>query len=238
MNYKDLISQDPLYNYLHSICLHEPELAQELRSYTIQNCRDYHMMTTPEQAQFMALIAKVTNTRNYLEIGTYTGYSTFIMAQAILNNLLLNNNNNKHTNLSPKIITIDKKLQNLEIAKNYWQAASIDIYIEAICLDAEIALRDILEKTNSSLEPLLFDIVYIDANKSQYQTYYELTYKLLKQNGIMFIDNVFMGYNKQNKKAKTYQNNIHDFNLRLKNDTRVQISTIPFAGGLTMLYKL
>lgn len=221
---------EELHQYALGIGLKEPTIARELRKYTQNNLSNHQMLTAPDQCQFMALLARLTNAKNYLEVGVFTGYSTMIMGLAL-----------KNINLLPqncKIVAIDNNQKHLNIAMKFWQTAKIDDIITVLCDDAINALEKLHNKTKNEND--LFDIAYIDANKSDYLTYYEYTYKLVRKGGIILIDNIFVGGRVINQDANNpkYVAKIAELNQFINKDKRVEISVLSIGDGLTIAYKI
>ena len=220
-----------LYQYALNIGLKEPKIARELREYTQNNFGNHQMLTTPDQCQFMALLAKLISAKRYLEIGVFTGYSTMIMGLALKNNL-------HSTSQSCKIVAIDNNQKHLDVAIKFWQTAKIDDIITVLCDDALKALECLYNRPRKENE--LFDIVYIDANKSDYLMYYEYAYKLVRRGGIILVDNIFLDGKviNQNTKTPNYAVKIAEFNEFIHKDNRIEISVLSIGDGLTIAYKL
>lgn len=223
---------EAIHQYALTIGMREPQIATDLREYTVKNFKNHQMLTPPEQAQFMAFLVKLITATKYLEIGVFTGYSTLIMA------LALKNNQRTQAATDLEIIAIDNNYHNLNTARNFWQMAQVDDIITSICNDATDALKELENKRKHPTQ--LFDIAYIDANKAAYLSYYESAYKLIRCGGIIIIDNIFLNGRvaKLTPDAPNYVVKMAEFNQFIYNDTRVDISVLNIGDGLTLAYKL
>ena len=179
-----------------------------------------NMQIAPEQGQFMALLIKIIAASRLIEIGTYTGYSTLVCALALSDG---------------KIIAIDRDPVATAIAQDFWQQAKVDHLIDLRIGDAQDILESLVQ--NNSYNGAI-DFVFIDADKVNYPIYYELSLKLLRKNGVILFDNVLWGgavadeeYQDRNTTA------IRDLNLKLLDDSRVDISLVPIGDGLTIARK-
>ena len=178
------------------------------------------MQIAPEQGQFMALLVKIIGAKRLIEIGTYTGYSTLVCALALSDG---------------KIIAIDSDSASTSIAQDFWQQAKVDHLIELRIGDAQDILQSLLHK--NSLKGSI-DFVFIDADKINYPIYYELSLELIRKNGIILFDNVLWGgavVDEKNQDRNTTA--IRNLNLRLLDDSRVDISLVPIGDGLTIARK-
>ena len=217
---KTVITEE-LYNYTLQHGTKTHPVVEELIKHN-QSLPNGFMQTSPEQMQLMVIIAKLMNARKYLEIGSFTGYSAMNMALGV----------GKHLHIT----TIDNNIDNLNTAKYFWKKAGIDEQIQAHHKDALV----VLEKLCNNKPQELFDISFIDANKSQYLKYFNYCYELTRPSGVIIIDNVLMHglvLDANNPKLPNYVSAIHNFNQTLINDNRVEIVMLPFADGLTLAYK-
>ena len=217
---KTAITQE-LYNYTLQYGIKKHPVVEELAQYN-QSLPNGFMQTAPEQAQLMVIIAKLINANKYLEIGTFTGYSALNMALGMGQNSY--------------ITTIDNNIDNINTAKYFWNKAGINTQIQAHHGEASM----ILEEFCNNQPRELFDISFIDANKSQQLKYFNYCYELTRPSGVIIIDNVLMHglvLDANNPILPNYVSAIHNFNQTLINDDRVEIAMLPFADGLTLAYK-
>jgi len=208
---------EELYQYCLDKGVREhPELTK-LRNAT-RSISNHHMLISQEHGAFMAMITKLIKATSYLEIGVFTGYSTLWVALALPEN--------------GKITALDISNEHSELAKNAWKNAGVLHKIDYKIDPAINSLQELI-KLNA-----VYDLIFIDANKSQYPEYYELSLQLLPQNGLLIIDNVFMHGQILEKEPKhNYINKLKQLNEHIRNDERVDICMLPFGDGITMARK-
>ena len=210
---------DRLYNYLLSVSLREPEILRQLRQET-NNHPQAIMQISPEQSQFMALLVQLLGAKKTLEVGVFTGYSSLSVALA----------------LPPdgKIIACDVSEEYTAIARRYWQKAGV-----ADKIDLRIApALETLDRLLADGQAETFDFAFIDADKVNYEGYYERSLQLVRPGGLIAIDNVLWG----GKVADSqFQNSstlaIRALNQKLHHDERITLSLVPIADGLTLALK-
>ncbi|MBI4005243.1 MAG: class I SAM-dependent methyltransferase [Gammaproteobacteria bacterium] len=220
MSRKTINLTDDLYAYLLSISLQESAIQRELREETAKHPMAM-MQIAPEQGQFMALLIQLINAKNIIEIGVFTGYSTLCMAMALPDD--------------GRIIACDINEDYTNIAGKYWQKAGVAGKIELRLAPAIEIMDELLDRGQAGH----YDFVFIDAEKSEYLDYYERALKLLRPGGLITIDNVLWSGKPANPEELDKDTvAIRDFNKRLFKDTRVNISLLPIADGLTLALKL
>lgn len=210
---------DELYAYLKSVSLRETELMEALRNETAKLPMSA-MQIAPEQGQFMALITKLIGAKNVIEVGTFTGYSALAVAQALPDD--------------GKLIACDVSEEWTSIGKRYWQQAGVADKIELHIAPALQTLDALLQNNMVGQ----FDMAFIDADKENYQHYYESCLQLLRSGGLIMVDNVLWGgsvIDDTNQKPETVA--IRKFNEYLYQDQRVDISLIPVGDGISMVRK-
>lgn len=221
---KDVLVLSPaMQDYIRSVSLRDNELLKALRQETDRDAMCI-MQITPEQGQFLALLVKMIGARKTLELGTYTGYSTLCVAQAMEEDSLT--------------IACDTSYEWTSIAKRYWQQAGIGHKIDLRIKPANETLDELLDDGQAGS----FDFAFIDADKSSYDAYYEKTLMLLRSGGVVAIDNVFLfGEVLTGSKSIEFtaddRENIRALNMKIKTDARVDISMLPLADGLTLARK-
>lgn len=220
MTKQTLNLSDELYHYMLSVSLRESDDLQALRVETAKDPMSI-MQISPEQGQFMALLVKLINAKNIIEIGTFTGYSSLAMAQSIANDA--------------RIIACDISEQWTSVARRYWQQAGVAEKIDLRLAPAVDTLDSLLENGQERS----FDFVFIDADKTNYQSYFDKSLALLRTGGLIAIDNVLWGGSVIDP-AKVDDDTaaIRQFNQNLLSDHRVNISLVPIADGVTLAYKL
>jgi caffeoyl-CoA O-methyltransferase len=218
MSNKTLGLSEHLYEYLLSVSLREPDILRDLRDETAQ-LPEHEMQIAPEQGQFMQLLVKLLNVHKAIEVGTFTGYSALSMVLGMpeKGRLWCCDNNENWT----------------AIAQRYWQRAQVAKRITLCLGDAGQSLDALLQDHVGSV-----DLIFIDADKENYLTYYETGFQLLRPGGVLLIDNVLWGgavVDVDNQEATTRA--IREFNEYVHNDERVELSLLPIADGLTLVRK-
>ncbi len=216
---KSINLTEDVYDYLLSVSLKESPLQTALRDETARHPQS-SMQIAPEQGQFIALLLKLINAKKVMEIGVFTGYGTLTMAQAIPED--------------GKVVACDINEKDTEIARKYWDQAGVREKIQ-LALAPAIETMDTLLKNG---EEDTFDFIFIDADKQEYPAYFERALKLLRKGGLIMVDNVLWS-GKPAMKAEMDKDTvaIREFNEKLKNDARVQISMLPVADGITLAIK-
>ena len=219
MSMRTITMTDELYEYLHRISLREPTLLARLREETSRLERA-NMQIAPEQGQFMALLAETLDARKALEIGTFTGYSALVVALAM--------------HPDGRLIACDVSEEWTAIGRRYWEEAGVGDKIDLRLGPATSTLDELLAAGGAGT----FDFVFIDADKTGYDDYYERSLRLLRPGGLMAIDNVLWNgnlYDLTITDADTVA--IRALNEKLHADERVSISLVPIGEGLTLARK-
>ncbi len=218
MQKKTLGLDNQLYDYLLSASLREPELLRQLRHETASHPRAI-MQIAPEQGQFMALLVQLIGATKTLEIGVFTGYSSLCVALA----------------LPPqgKIIALDVSEEYTAIARRYWQQAGVADKIDLRLAPAIDSLDQLLVTDAGT-----FDFAFIDADKANYDGYYERALQLVRPGGLIAVDNVlWYGQVAEAQFQDRSTRAIRDLNEKLHHDERVTISLVPISDGLTLCMK-
>lgn len=219
MSNKTLQLTDKVYDYILDVSLREPLILKELRAETAK-LSTHQMQISPEQGQFMALLVELIGAHKTLEIGVYTGYSSLAVALALPDD--------------GKIVACDINQKDADMARNFWQAAGI-----AQKIDLRIAPAvQTLDQLIAAGEQNTFDFIFIDADKSSYDTYYEKSLILARQGGLIMIDNTL-------RNGDVADPNIDDritqsirlLNAKLHADARISLSLLPVSDGITLARK-
>jgi predicted O-methyltransferase YrrM len=210
---------ESLYEYLKSVSLREPPILQRLREETAAHPRAV-MQISPDQGQFMALLVQLLGARRTLEVGVFTGYSSLAVALALP--------------ADGSIVACDVSEEYTAIARRYWKEAGVDHMIDLRLRPALETLRDMLARGEHGR----FDFAFIDADKSNYEGYYECSLELLRPGGLIAVDNVLWS----GRVADPAENDadtvaLRAFNRKLHADARVSLSMLPIADGLTLALK-
>ena len=178
-----------------------------------------NMLSSPNQLQLINLFIKMIGAKNILEIGVFRGFSTLVMAQAIL--------------ADGKIEACDISYEYIEPYKHFWQEANVD---DKISLNITPALETLDKFMKLGKR---FDFAYIDADKENYINYYEKTLDLMNSGGLIAIDNVLLS----GKVVDSSENEpstvaIRKLNELIHNDNRVEACIISIGDGVNLVRKL
>ena len=210
---------DRLHAYLVEVSLREPPLLRELREETAR-LPEAIMQISPEQGQFMRLMVELIGARRAVEIGTFTGYSALCVAEAM--------------GPEGRLIACDVSAEYTAMARRYWARAGIAERID-LRLGPAVATLDHLLAGGAAGS---IDFAFIDANKSDYDAYYERALALVRPGGLIAIDNVLWDGSVADPKIDDADTNaIRALNLKLRGDQRVDISLVPIGDGLTLARK-
>ena len=219
MTNRTLCLDDALYSYLLDVSLRETRLQQRLREETAA-LPVAQWQIAPEQGQFMALLVQLTGARRLLEIGTFTGYSALSMAQVMP--------------ADGQLLCCDIDPQYTDIAQRYWQEAGVAARIELRLAPALATLGALVREGGAGS----FDLIFIDADKSNYPAYLEHALLLARPGGLILFDNTLWSGRVLEKRPETADTRaIQSLNRRLKDDQRVDISLLPLGDGLTLCRK-
>jgi predicted O-methyltransferase YrrM len=219
MSIKSLGLSEDLYHYLLDVSVRESETLRQLREETAKH-PNATMQITPEQGQFLAFLVKLMGAKKALEVGVFTGYSSLSVALALPND--------------GQLIACDVSEEYTAIARRYWQAAGVANKVQLHLAPAV----ETLEKLLAAGQAETFDFAFIDADKGNYDNYYELALKLIRSGGLIAIDNVLWSgavADPNNQEASTQA--IRALNKKLHQDDRVTISLVPISDGLTLALK-
>ena len=209
----NLYITNKLQNYINEFGLELNPIQQEIIRYnkTLGDIKKMQIDTT--QCHFLHLIIKISNIKNVLEIGTFTGLSALSISLALPDD--------------GKLIALDKNEETNKIALNFFKKANQDHKIQTIIKPALDTLKEL--KNNR------FDMVFIDADKMNYKSYYDKSINLLKKGGLIVIDNVLWNGEVADKnKNDKITINIREFNKYISNDKRVEQIIVPLGDGMTV----
>ncbi len=219
MNLGRLGLSEELYGYILSASLREADVLRRLREETAEMPLAV-MQIAPEQGQFMALIVELIGAKRTLEVGVFTGYSCLAVALALPDD--------------GHITACDVSEEWTAIARRYWQEAGVADKIDLRLAPAIETLDALLADGQAGS----YDFAFIDAEKTEYADYYERVLQLLREGGLVAVDNVLWnGAVADPADDKEDTNAIRAFNEKLHGDDRVSLSLLPLADGLTLARK-
>ncbi|MFT6698993.1 MAG: caffeoyl-CoA O-methyltransferase [Porticoccaceae bacterium] len=191
----------------------EPKVLQELSKETWQKVLNPRMLSGPFQGRVLSMISKLIQPKNILEIGTYTGYSAICLAEGLSS--------------KGKIITIDKNEELETLQNKFFKKSGFRNQIEQKVGNALEIIPKIDEK---------FDLVFIDADKSNYVNYFHLIIGKMNSGGIILSDNVlWSGKVVEALNPKDLDTNmLLEYNKLLNSDDRIETVLLPIRDGLTI----
>ena len=207
-----------LIQYLKNTGYRADKIIDDLVAETLELGGVAQMQIAPEQGQFLEIIVKISQAKNCLEIGRFTGLSSLCIARG----------------LSEKgnLVAVDNSDEFLSMAEKYWRKAAVDTKIKSIIGAGVEVMQSMIDRQHS------YDFIFIDADKNNYPNYYELSLQLLRSNGIIIIDNMLWhgdvaDQDKNDSQTKT----IRDLNKKIQQDERVNFSLLPLSDGLSFIRK-
>ncbi len=208
--------EEHIYDYILDTSLRDAPLLERLRGETAKMPMG-GMQISPDQGQFMALVVKLIGARRILEVGTFTGYSSLVMAQALP--------------ADGGIVACDVSEEFTAFARRYWAEAGVEGKIDLRIGPATETLSQMVAEGASGS----FDIAFIDADKPNYATYYERSLELVRSGGLIMIDNVLWGGRPADASEQEEATlAIRALNASLHDDERVDPSLLSIGDGLTL----
>lgn len=200
-------------NYVVAHTQKEPEILQELTRETWQKVLNPRMLSGAFQGRVLSMLTKIINPKNILEIGTYTGYATLCFAEGL-----------------PKdgqIITLDKNEELETLQNKYFEKSGYRNQITQLVGNAVEIIPTLEEK---------FDLVFIDADKSNYINYFHLIIDKMNPGGIILSDNVlWSGKVVEELDPKDADTKVLlAYNQLLNEDARLETVLLPIRDGLTV----
>ena len=218
MSVESPIISDDLREYVDSVGYVESNILKENRKETKKLGAISIMQIGAAQGALLSILCKISKFKNCLEVGVFTGYSSLCIGSSISDD--------------SKLTCIDNNKEYLNVAKKYWEKAKIEHKINLIEDNAIDALSMLSKKDLNN-----FDFAFIDADKSNYCSYYEKIIPLMQKGGVVCIDNTLW-------KGRVYDNSINnnstqsirDINQLINSDKRVEHSLLTIYDGMTICY--
>jgi len=219
MSNRTIAITESIYQYLCDHSLREDPILKDLRDHTY-DMEERAMQIAPEQGQFMKMLVKLIGAKNTIEVGVFTGYSSLAIALALPED--------------GRIVACDVNPQYTSVAEKFWVSAGVR---EKIDLRIGPAKDTLLELINAGLTGT-FDFAFIDADKVNYDHYYELCLQLIRPGGLITVDNVLWGGATADDSINdTDTTSIRALNDKLHRDERIDLSLVPIGDGLTLAMK-
>jgi len=210
---KNIEISEKIEKYINNFSLKLNPVQKEIIDYNNTLGNKKRMQVAISQCHFLHLIIKISNIKNVLEIGTFTGLSALSIALALPDD--------------GKIITLDKDKETNKIAVGFFKKANQDKKIQTI---VKSALDSLDELKNQK-----YDMVFIDADKLNYKEYYEKSIKMINKGGLIIIDNVLWhGEVTDEDNMDRFTLNIRELNNHVLSDERVEQIIIPLGDGMTV----
>ncbi len=195
----------------------ESEVLKKLNRETHLKVLSPRMLSGHLQGNFLSMISKMIRPKQILEIGTFTGYSAICLAQGL--------------QAGGKLHTIDSNEQLEKMTRSFFEQAGLTNSVNYYIADALELIPTLNEQ---------FDLVFIDADKKNYSTYYDMVFDKVSRGGYIIADNVLWS----GKILDTEKNNdretilIDAFNKKIHDDKRVEHQLLPIRDGLMIARKL
>lgn len=201
------------YNYALLNSDSVPNLLLELEKETYQKVLQPRMLSGSLQGRLLSLFSNIIRPKTILEIGTYTGYSTICLAEGLSKN--------------GKIHTIDNNEELVTIQNKYFKKSEFD---KKIFFHLGNAVK-IIPKLKGP-----FELVFIDADKINYEKYFDFVIPKMSKGGLIISDNVMWSGKVLNEYDSIDESTValKKFNKKLKNDLRVKTIILPFRDGLSL----
>jgi predicted O-methyltransferase YrrM len=211
---------DELVAYIHKVSLREAEPLRLLREETAR-LPMAGMQISPDQGQFMALLVRLIGARRCLEIGTFTGYSALAVALALPQD--------------GRVVCCDVSEEYTAVARRAWASAGVAAKIELHLAPASTTL----DKLRTAGQRGAFDFAFIDADKENYDHYYEAALELVRPGGLIAIDNVLWSgtvADPADQKPDTVA--LRKLTVKIRDDSRVDACLVSVGDGVMLARKL
>ena len=219
MSNRTIAITESIYQYLCDHSVREDPILKDLRDYTY-DMEERAMQIAPEQGQFMQMLVKLIGAKNTIEVGVFTGYSSLAIALALPED--------------GRIVACDVNPQYTSVAEKFWVSAGVRRKIDLRIGPAKDTLLGLINGGFTGT----FDFAFIDADKINYDHYYELCLQLIRPGGLITVDNVLWGGAVSDDAINDVDTNaIRALNDKLHQDKRIDLSLVPVGDGLTLAMK-
>lgn len=218
MKPKYLSLNDRLYRYLCQCRSNASDpVLDALRMETASLGDIARMQISREQGSLMTLLVAATGTKRAIEVGTFTGYSSICIARGLPK--------------GGRLLCLDESAEWTAIARKYWTQAGVEKKIE-------LRLGNAISTLKKLKRAAPFDFAFIDADKCEYDAYYELILPRLKPNGLILFDNMLWGGRLGARPIKDPSGRaIDELNRKLARDLRIESVLLPIADGIQLCRK-
>ena len=212
---------EEVHAYLLAVGVREHPVLEAMRNEAKEHAQG-GMQISPEQGALMQMLVRLQGAKRCIEVGTFTGYSALAVALALPED--------------GELIACDVSEEFTALGKPHWAAAGVDHKIDLRIAPAAQTLEALLAERGEGT----FDFAFIDADKTNYPTYYELLLRLLRPGGCIGIDNVLWGgRTAQAPSSEDTESTkaLRELNAFVHADERVDVSMVPIGDGLTLVRK-
>ncbi|HWZ15813.1 MAG TPA: O-methyltransferase [Mucilaginibacter sp.] len=210
----DILPRD-LQDYLDGHCEPEPLALQAINRETYLKVLKPHMLSGHYQGRLLSFLSKMMQPKRILEVGTFTGYATICLAEGLTEDGII------HT------IEVNRELE--EMLYSHFKSTNVENKIKLHFGEAEAIIPQIQEDS--------FDLVFIDADKKNNYTYFQIVFNKVRQGGLIIIDNVLWKGKVYGADNDTDTTVIRELNDQIAADTRVEKIILPVRDGLLVIRK-
>ena len=215
---KSFLDTDPRSEYVNSHNTENAVLSQ-LRSVTLKHARG-RMTSGLDVGKLLTVLTKSLGARKVIDVGMFTGCSAYSMALGLPE--------------GGKVVACDVVEEYTSIGKPFWAEGGVAGKIDLRIQPATKTLQDLIDNGEAGT----FDLIFIDADKENYVQYYEMSIKLLRQGGVVVVDNaLWQGKVADRSNVDTSTVCIRELNTRMKTDTRVSFVLLDVSDGLGIVCK-
>jgi len=210
---------EQLWDYIRRVSLREPDVLRRIREATASHPH-VSCQISADQGQFMELLIHLIAAKRTLEVGVFTGYSSTAVALALPDD--------------GRIIACDVNAEWTSVARGFWREAGVEHKIDLRLGPALRTLDGLLAEGQAGT----FDFAFIDADKENYDGYYERALQLVRAGGLIAIDNVLWHRRVIDESVNDADTRaIRALNEKLHADQRVWLSLVPIGDGVTLACK-
>jgi len=207
--------KNALTEYAELFTSEESPVLRELREHCFAHYEDSSMLSGHVQGRILSLFSRMIRPKLVVEIGTYLGYSALCFAEGLAE--------------GGKVITLDVQGETNRVAKSFVERTEYKNAIDFRLGEAKDLIPEIKDP---------IDLVFIDADKSNYSLYYDLVFDRLRKGGFILADNVLWSGRVLNEEKDADTQALHDFNKKVQADERVSNVLLPVRDGLMVVCKL
>jgi predicted O-methyltransferase YrrM len=216
---RSLTFNETLYAYLANVGGREPEIGARLRAATAE-MPTAGMQISADQGNVMAFLVELLGVRKAVEVGTFTGYSALRMALALPE--------------GGSLVCCDVSDEFTRIGRPFWEEAGVADRIDLRLAPATETLQAMIDGGEAGS----VDLMFIDADKPNYDAYYEMALVLVRRGGLILVDNVlWSGAVVEEEDQSESTSVIRALNAKIREDERVSMAMLGIGDGLTMVRK-